>query len=198
MRYKRSHKADARARLLKVATRLIRKCGPEKMSVDQLMRKAGRTHGGFYAHFKSRDAMVAEALSVIFNQVEQAYHQVCDELSPREALRTYIRLYLSPEHRDGNVPSCPVVAFSGDLVRQSQQFRVAYKVGLESLLTIIAGWIAAAGIDDARVMAASLLSTMAGSILVSRAVKDSHLSDEILEATRQLCLARLSLAPQRP
>jgi TetR/AcrR family transcriptional repressor of nem operon len=193
MRFKHSQKAEAHERILRAAAQMMRDCGPEKISVDGLMRKAGLTHGGFYAHFKSRDAMVAETLQAIFAEVERAYHLTCDDLSPREALTTYINLYLSPEHRDGAVPSCPVVAFGGDLSRESRQFRNAYKAGLEKLIVIVAGWMAAAGVDNAKVTAASLLSAMAGSIHVSRGVEDPRLADAILKATRESLLARLGL-----
>src|SRR5437016_120532 len=193
MRYKRSHKVDAHERIMRVAKSMIRERGPERMSVDALMGKAGLTHGGFYAHFKSRDAMVAETVAAVFNEVADIMHQKFDGMSPREALLAFIDWYLSPEHRDGGIPSCPVVAFSWDLTRQSARFRKAYKTGLEKIVGIVAGWITTSGIGNAHALAASTISSLAGSIAVSRGVGDLTLSDNVLAATRQGLLMRLGL-----
>jgi len=193
MRYKGSHKADAHERIMRVAKSMIRARGPEKMSVDALMGKAGLTHGGFYAHFKSRDAMVAETVAAVFNEVADIMHQKFDGMPPKEALLEFINWYLSPEHRDGGIPSCPVVAFSWDLTRQSVLFRKAYKSGLKKIVDIVAGWMTAVGIADAQVLAASLISSLAGSIVVSRGVDGRDLSDGVLATTRQGLLMRLGL-----
>jgi TetR/AcrR family transcriptional repressor of nem operon len=197
MRYKKSHKADAHDRIMRVAKAMIRARGPEKMSVDALMGKAGLTHGGFYAHFESRDAMVAEAATAVFDEVAKTMHEKFDGMPPRDALMAFINWYLSPEHRDGGIPSCPVVAFSWDLERQSVRFRRAYRSGLTSIIEIVAGWMTAIGIGDAPVLAASVISTLAGSIVISRGVGDRKLSDGILAATRTGLLMRLGLEGKR-
>src|SRR5258706_9163131 len=90
MRYVRSHKAQAHEKILRAAAPMLREQGPEKISVDALMREAGLTHGGFYAHFKSRDAMMAETLKTIFDQSERKYHLLGDGLPPRKALLTLV------------------------------------------------------------------------------------------------------------
>src|SRR5260221_9128828 len=134
MRYKRSHKADTHERIMRVAKTMIRTRGPERMSVDALMGKAGLTQGGFYAHFKSRDAMVAETVASVFEEVADIVQQKFGGMPPRNALLAFIDWYLSPEHRDGGIPSCPVVALSWDLTRQSERFRRAYKSGLGKIV----------------------------------------------------------------
>lgn len=193
MRSKRSQKAEVHERILRAAARMMRASGPEKISVDALMRKAGLTHGGFYAHFKSRDAMVVETLGVMFGESERAMHLLFDGLPPRQALTKFINWYLSPEHREGAIPTCPVVAFSADLPRQSERFRSTFRSGLKRIVGILVDWMTAAGIARPQALAASLLSALAGSINVSRAVDDPHLADAILKATRESFLARLGL-----
>jgi TetR/AcrR family transcriptional repressor of nem operon len=197
MRYKRSHKADAHERIMRVAKSMIRARGPEKMSVDALMGKAGLTHGGFYAHFKSRDAMVAETVAAVFDEVAEIMQLKFGDMPPREALLGFIDWYLSPEHRDGGIPSCPVVTFSWDLTRQSERFRKAYKSGVGKVVGMMAGWITASGIGNAQALAASIISSLAGSIAVSRGVGDLTLSDGVLAATRQSILMRLGLEGKR-
>jgi TetR/AcrR family transcriptional repressor of nem operon len=193
MRYKQSRKAEAHERIMRVAKSMIRSRGPEKMTVDALMGKAGLTHGGFYAHFKSRDAMVAETVEAVFSEVAGIMQQKFGGMPPRDALLSFIDWYLSPAHRDGGIPSCPVVAFSWDLTRQSDGFRKAYKSGLEKIVGIVAGWMTAAGIGNVQALAASALSSLAGSIAVSRGVGELTLSDGVLAATRQSLLMRLGL-----
>ena len=137
MRQRRSQKVEAHERILRAAARMMRARGPEKISVDALMRKAGLTHGGFYAHFKSRDAMVAETLGVMFGDSVRAMHLLFDGLPPRQALSKFINWYLSPEHREGAIPTCPVVAFSADLPRQSERFRGVFRSGLKRIVGIL-------------------------------------------------------------
>jgi len=193
MRTKRAQKSEAHERILRAAARMMRDSGPERISVDSLMRKAGLTHGGFYAHFKSRDAMVAETLGAIFSESLRSMHMLFDGLPPRQALTKFINWYLSPEHREGAIPTCPVVAFSADLPRQSERFRSVFKSGLKQVVGVLVDWMAAAGIDRAQALAASLLSALAGSINVSRAIDDPRLADAILKSTRESFLERLGL-----
>ncbi|HEV3029778.1 MAG TPA: TetR/AcrR family transcriptional regulator [Planctomycetota bacterium] len=198
MRYKKSRKAEAHKRIMRVAKSMIRTRGPEKMTVDALMGKAGLTHGGFYAHFRSRDAMVAETVEAVFGEVADIMQQKFGGLPPREALLAFVDWYLSPAHRDGGIPSCPVVAFSWDLTRQTDRFRKAYKSGLEKIVGLVAGWMTAAGIADAQALAASTLSSLAGTIAVSRGFGELSLSDGVLVATREGLLMRLGLEGQHP
>jgi TetR/AcrR family transcriptional repressor of nem operon len=193
MRYKRSHKADTHERIMRVAKTMIRTRGPERMSVDALMGKAGLTQGGFYAHFKSRDAMVAETVASVFEEVADIVQQKFGGMPPRNALLAFIDWYLSPEHRDGGIPSCPVVALSWDLTRQSERFRRAYKSGLGKIVGIVGGWMMVMGIDNAKALATSTISSRAGAIAVSRGVGELALSDGVLAATRQSLLMRLGL-----
>ena len=199
MRYSETHKTETHAKLLRIAGKALREKGPERLAVAEVMQAAGLTHGGFYAHFKSKDALLAEALEGVFAYSKEKYRRLTEGLPPRHALATYIDFYVAPEHRDNPSRGCPIVALNSDSPRQSRKFRAAFDAGVKSLIGALAQWIAAAGIEgandnDADALAASLLSAMAGAVAVSRAVSDKSLSDEMLEAARTSIKARLGLS----
>jgi TetR/AcrR family transcriptional regulator, transcriptional repressor for nem operon len=193
MRYSETHKAETHKRLLKLAGRALREKGPERLAVAELMGAAGLTHGGFYAHFRSKDALLTEALEWTFEESREKLRHMTEGLPPREALKVYIEHYVSPAHRDKAGAGCPIVALSSHLPRQSRRFRATFDAGVKSLVADLAGWIKAAGIADNESLAAAIVAAMTGAVAVSRAISDKRLSDELLTATRDSIKARLNL-----
>ena len=198
MRYSDTHKSETHAKLVRLAGRVLREKGPEKLAVAELMQAAGLTHGGFYAHFKSKDALLTEALEGVFEESRRKFQRVTDGLPPREALARYIDFYVSPAHRDNLSRECPIVALNSDLPRQSKKFRASFDVGMQLLVRGLTGWIETAGISDSKALAASVLSAMAGAVAVSRTVSDKRLSDELLKSTRESIKSRLGLSDASP
>jgi TetR/AcrR family transcriptional repressor of nem operon len=193
MRYGDTHKAETHAKLVRLAGRVLREKGPQNLAVAELMQAAGLTHGGFYAHFKSKDALLVEALKSVFEESNQDFQRVSEGGPPRRALARYIDTYVTPAHRDSRSAACPIVALNSDLPRQSKKFRTAFEAGVKLLLRRLAHWIEAAGITEGEALAGSVLSAMAGAVAVSRTVSDKRLSDELLDAARASIKARLGL-----
>jgi TetR/AcrR family transcriptional repressor of nem operon len=193
MRYDENHKQETRARVLKVAAMTLREKGPDKLGVAEVMRAAGLTHGGFYAHFPSKEAFLTESLNEVFAQSRERRNELVEGLGPRGALSSYIDYYVSKSHRDNPASGCPIVALNSDLPRQSKKFRGAFDAGVKRLTEKLAAWIAAIGIEDADKVAVSVLSAMVGAVSLSRAVSDPHLSDDLLDAARAGIKARLGL-----
>ncbi len=194
MRYTRQQKAQTHAKLLKLASETLRKKGPDNLGVLELMRSAGLTHGGFYAHFKSRDAMLLEALKIVLRDARQKYQAVGAAMPPREALRHIIDDYVSPAHRDR--PSfCPIVTLSSDVPRQPRKFRAAYRDGVQEIARILDQWIGAAGVTDRGASGAYFFAAMSGAIAMSRSVQDRRFSDELLAAMRAVLKGQLGLQP---
>jgi TetR/AcrR family transcriptional repressor of nem operon len=193
MRYSETHKAETHARLLKLAGRTLREKGPEGLAVAELMATAGLTHGGFYAHFKSKDALLTEALACVFEESRQRVAKTAQGLSPRDALRHYIDSYVSPEHRDRAGGGCPLVALNSHLPRQSRKFRMAFDAGVQTMVADLARRLDAAGVEGGESRAQEMVAAMAGAVAVSRAVSDKRLSDEVLATTRESIKARLGL-----
>jgi TetR/AcrR family transcriptional repressor of nem operon len=157
------------------------------------MKQAGLTHGGFYAHFGSKDDLVAEAIGHMFGGPYANFSALTEGKQPAEALAAYVGFYLSPRHRDARGRGCPLPALSGDLARMPASARARFGEGAEQLRCSIAALLEAMGRDDAETLAASAIAEMVGAIALARATADPSRSDEILAATRSAVKARLGL-----
>ncbi len=193
MRYSKKHKEETHRRLTKLAGKALREKGPDRVSIVDVMKKAGLTHGGFYAHFKSKDVFLSETLIELFSESAAKLHGVVDGLPPRHALAAYIDYYVSSAHRDHRESGCPIVALNSDMPRQSKKFRTTFENGVNRLIGILAEWIDAIGLEDPEALAASILAAMAGAVALSRAVTDTTLSDELLASARENIKARLGV-----
>jgi TetR/AcrR family transcriptional regulator, transcriptional repressor for nem operon len=194
MRYSETHKAETHDKLLRAAGQLLRREGPDRLNVAEVMKAAGLTHGGFYAHFKSKDALLVEALNTAFVRARAKFDRMVEGLPPRHALATYIDMYVSPAHRDNVDTGCPIVALNSDNPRQSKKFRATFEGGVNTLVSILAGWIAEIGHENPDTLARSTFSAMAGAVALSRTIPDTTLSDEMLASARASIKARLGLS----
>jgi TetR/AcrR family transcriptional repressor of nem operon len=194
MRYADTHKDETHRALLKAAAAQLREKGPDRLSVASVMKSAGLTHGGFYAHFKSKDALLTEALADTFARSRERVRRLLDGLPPKAALATYVDFYVSPEHRDHPSSGCPLTALNSDMPRQTKKFRAAFESGVKEIAHAMADRMDAAGVADAERLAPSLLSAMAGAVALSRSISDKSLSDELLASARTGIKARLGLS----
>ncbi|MGA0600176.1 TetR/AcrR family transcriptional regulator [Caulobacter sp. KR2-114] len=193
MRYDAEHKQKTRERVLKEAAKAIRAQGPHKVGVAEVMAKAGLTHGGFYAHFASKDDFIAAAIGQMFVEGQERLSQALDKGSPREALESYIDFYLSPAHRDSRSSGCPLPFLSTDAPRLAAPSRERFALGVERLTAGLAGPLAALGHPDAFEEAGSVLSEMVGAVTLARAEPDPTKSDFILARSRASIRRRLGL-----
>lgn len=193
MRYADSHKEETHRKVLKLAARALREKGPDRLAVAEVMKAAGLTHGGFYAHFKSKDDFLAEAVSETFAQAGRRWERILEGMAPREALATYVDYYVSETHRENPSTGCPVVALNSDLPRQSKSFRKAFDEGLKRLVANLERRMTATGIENAATLAPSILAEMVGAVALSRAVSDRAHSDGILAGTRDDIKTRLGV-----
>jgi TetR/AcrR family transcriptional repressor of nem operon len=194
MRYDQNHKQETREKVLKIAAKALREKGPEGVGVAEVMRSAGLTHGGFYAHFPSKDAFLTESLNEILTQSAARRQELTKGLAPSEALAAYVDYYVSASHRDYPAAGCPLVALNSELPRQPKKFRAAFDEGAKRLIVWLSQLMAAAGIENPGEVAVSTLSAMVGAVALSRAVSDAKLSDELLASARRGIKARLGLA----
>lgn len=198
MRYGSDHKAETRARIVSLAARQIRLRGPAKVAVAQVMAGAGLTHGGFYAHFASKDALVAEAIDAMFadarSRTPTLDQALADEAADlRGALRSYLGSYLSPAHRDGPERGCPLPALSADMARTPGAARARFTRGLDTLHSRIEAALTRIGADDPRGEANAVLAQMVGAVGLARALGKGEQSDALLRDTLTSLLARLGL-----
>lgn len=192
MRYPEDHKQETRARVVKAAARSLRQQGPDRLAVAGVMAEVGLTHGGFYAHFTSKEALLGAAVEEAFRQGRKRFALATGDLGPRAALKAYVDMYVSASHRDGRELGCPITALAGDMARQAGPAREAFDTGIKSLIGGIAGRLP--GDDETAniALAGSLLAEMAGAVSLARAVADPVLSDSLLGQSRAAIKDRIA------
>jgi TetR/AcrR family transcriptional regulator, transcriptional repressor for nem operon len=193
MRYDSEHKERTRQRVLSEAAAAIRAHGPDRIGVATLMGKAGLTHGGFYAHFKSKDDLVAQAIARMFDESRERFERHASDPDPAVTLGRYIDMYLSASHRDSPQHGCPLPALSGDLARMPAKARKRFTAGFTSLASAMAERLAAVGAAAPQRMAESMLAEMVGAISLSRALDDRAAADRVLHTSRAALKARIGL-----
>ena len=174
MKVSRDQMQANRLRILDSASRLFRERGFEAVSVAEVMKAAGLTHGGFYGHFESKDDLIAQAIAHIFAAADAGEGDFGASL----------KAYLSSEHRDGVGEGCPTAALVADIRRQTPAVRLAMTEGFRSQIDRIVKAIAQPGGSSVRRQAIGAWSAMVGAVAIARAIDDEALSDEILEQTR--------------
>ena len=180
MRVTRAQADSHRERILEVAGTLFRERGFDGIGVADIMKRAGLTHGGFYGHFESKDDLAAEITTRVLGR-EGWLERLTGRPDP--SVTDVVRTYLSPRHRDDAGHGCLFAAVGSDVVRQPRPIRRAFTEGLrlrmEALRQVMPGRSAA----TRRQKAIATMAGLVGALILSRAVDDPKLSDEILEAT---------------
>jgi TetR/AcrR family transcriptional repressor of nem operon len=198
----REQAAENRRAIVAAATQLFRERGVEAVGLNELMKHAGFTQGGFYNHFESKAALVAEVLASAMAagcaQMAKAAKAPVDKSTT--ALRRYITHYLSRAHRDNIDGGCPVAGFAGDAARLGAEAQSHFAGGLDDQVTVLAGLLAKSGPGAAtgerrtlRERAISLHCQLLGALVLSRSVAQTApaLSNEILENVQRDVLASL-------
>jgi TetR/AcrR family transcriptional repressor of nem operon len=184
-------KAASHERIVKTASRRMRRDGIDSVSVAELMNEAGLTHGGFYRHFDSRDDLMAEAIDTALAQGSERI-QAAAKLPGPEALEAIIDGYLSRLHRDKPETGCGVAALPTDIARTSPRVRTAYARQVRSYLELLTQLTPGRDAGEAHLILAALV----GALVLARAVDDRGMSDEILDSTARALHRHVDNAPQ--
>ena len=193
MRYDANHKERTRARVLAEAAAAIRGKGAERVGVAEVMAGAGLTHGGFYAHFKSKDDLVAQAITYMFDASHAWFLRHTEGREPAQALSKYIDAYLATSHRLDRAHGCPIAALSSDLPNMPELARARFTDGIERLVAGFAKLVKKLGAKNADALAWSAIAEMAGALTLSRTVSDADTSTQILRNSRTMVRSRLGL-----
>ncbi|CCD92991.1 putative transcriptional regulator, TetR family [Bradyrhizobium sp. ORS 375] len=189
MRYSPEHKAETHARIVRKASVRLREKGAHGVGVADLMKEAGLTHGGFYAHFESREALVVEAFGYAMDRSMERWRKLLDDLPPQKRLAAIVDGYLSPEHRDDAGHGCAVPALGAEIARESAKTRKAFAAKLEELIDLFADYIVDVPRKTARKRASAMLATLMGTIVMARIAGSGESSEEILSSGREVALA---------
>lgn len=175
-------------RIVETAARAIRRTGYAGTSVADIMKEAGLTHGGFYAHFSSREAMLAEAADRAGAESAARSARVAAAAPTGQGLEALLRAYLSKEHLGNAELGCPAAALGSETPRQAPEVRRAATRRIKEMIDLIARQSSDWGQPGAHETALATVSTMVGALLLARAVDDPKLSDAIRHAALQhLC-----------
>ncbi|MGF6308728.1 TetR/AcrR family transcriptional repressor of nem operon [Bradyrhizobium sp. i1.8.4] len=194
MRYSKEHKQETHARIVKKAATRLREKGAHGIGVADLMKDAGLTHGGFYAHFDSREALVIEAFNYAMDRATERWRKVTAEVPPEKRLATIVDGYLSATHRDDPGQGCAVPALGAEIARESPKTRKAFALKLDQMIDMMADQIQDVPRKAARKQAMAALATMMGTIVMSRISGSGEMSDEILAAGREAVMGRAAAA----
>lgn len=177
MRVSREKAVENRQRVVEAAARLFRCDGFDGVGVDAIMKEAELTHGGFYGHFASKEALMAEAMALALGR-SMAWQAGLGSLSELAAG------YLSDRHRADHANGCPMAALGGDVARQSPALRKAVTAGTHQQVDRIVSLLKRGTPAARRQRALATYAGMVGALTLARAVDDPALAREILTAAR--------------
>jgi len=177
-----TRKEATHERIVEVAARAIRRTGYGGTGVADIMKEAGLTHGGFYAHFASREAMLAEAADRAGTDTVAMMTRVADAAPPDQALQAIIRAYLSKAHVEAVETGCAVAALGSEMPRQAPQVRRAATRRIKEMIDLVARQSPDWGQPGAHESALVTVATAVGALVLARAVDDPKLSDALREA----------------
>lgn len=187
MRYPPSHKLATRRRIVAAASAAFRERGVEGMGLHEIMHRAGLTHGGFYAHFRDKGELVAEACAEAFDAAVVNLDRIARRATPAARARLLIDSYLSRHHRDNRGSGCLIVAVGADMARLTGTARTGFARGFEIHLQRLEQALrlsSDAAENHDRVTL--LMSALVGALLFARAVDDPTRSDALLAASRRM------------
>ena len=190
MRYSREHKLETHTRIVRKASVRLREKGAHGIGVADLMKEAGLTHGGFYAHFDSREALVIEAFTHAMDRSTEHWRKLTEQTPPEKRLATIVNSYLTPLHRDDPGHGCAVPALGAEIARESSKTRRVFAGRLDQMIDMIATQIPDVPRKAARKQAMAALATMMGTLVMARIAGSGDFSDEILGAGREAVLGR--------
>jgi TetR/AcrR family transcriptional regulator, transcriptional repressor for nem operon len=169
-------------RIVEAASRAIRRSGYHGTGVADIMKAAGLTHGGFYAHFPSREAMLAEAADRAGCESVEQMARIAGSALPEHALQSMIGAYLSKEHVESVETGCATAALASEMPRQAPEVRRAATRRIKEMIDLVSRQLPDWGKPGAHEHALATVATMVGALVLARAVDDPRLSDALRDA----------------
>lgn len=169
-------------RIVDAAARAIRRSGYNGTGVADIMKDAGLTHGGFYAHFESREAMLAEAADHAGGEAVAAMERIIASVPPQQALKAMMQAYLSKEHLEAIETGCATAALCSEMSRQAPEVRRAATRRIKEMIDLVSRQSPDWGQPAAHEHALATIATMVGTLVLARAVDDPKLSDALRAA----------------
>ncbi len=195
MRRSKQEKQRTHARIVEAAARQFRAAGIKGTGIDDLMRQAGLTHGGFYTHFRHKEALIVEACAAGFAQTQQKLNNGVRMAPANGQIQAILNGYLSTSHRDHPEDGCVMPTLAAEIARSSPEVRASftqiYRTFLEYLDSCLPATAETHPTDDAL----ALLAGMVGTMLLARAIDDGELSERLLRVNRAFYAQAFSKLP---
>jgi TetR/AcrR family transcriptional repressor of nem operon len=185
MRYPAEHKEETRERIVHAASRRFRRSGAN-VGIAELMKTLKLTHGGFYRHFKSKDALLAEAVEKAFSEMRAKVRAAIANAAPGQELRIIIENYLSEAHCADPAGGCPIATLSQEMARHSPAVRKTFDRAIQNSTTALSQYMSGASEEERKRKAGVLMAGMAGTLALARAISDERQRREILAAARRV------------
>jgi TetR/AcrR family transcriptional repressor of nem operon len=183
MRVSKQQAAQNRQTILTSAARLFRERGINATGVDAISEHAGMTHGAVYSQFGSKEAIAAEAVREALAGSKHRWRRLLEREGPGKAFSAIVTGYLSQDHRDSAGKGCVVAALGSEIAKQPERVRDAFTAEVEEALDFLAGLMPRTSRSRSYEDAIAVFASMAGALILARAVSDEGLSNRILEAT---------------
>ena len=174
MPWKKEHKEETRGRILEAASAAIRERGIAGVSVAEMMQAAGLTHGGFYAHFGSKEELIADAFAHACGQSHDKLQAAADRAAAGEKLLAVADTYLTPVHARHPERGCPISTVGPDLVRNGGEAKEAVGDAMRERLAWLEALAPGKTKEARRAHAAGTYAVMLGALLVARALGDTE------------------------
>lgn len=197
MRYDREHKAQTRIRVLKEAASVIRRDGVDRVGVAQVMAQAGLTHGGFYAHFASKDDLIAQAIAFMFDDRHGVFFDRPEGSDPAATLSRYIDWYMSLAHRDTPDQGCPMPMLAGQAPRLPEAALDRFVVATDRVVDAVEALLTRMEHPTPAVTAAATVAAMVGGVAMARLQRDGQKALDLLETIRGSVRTSCGLPPRR-
>src|SRR3954469_10309283 len=178
MRYSKDHKQATRQRILEAAGRRFKQDGIDGAGVATVMSDAGLTNGAFYAHFTSKEDLVANVLADQLRAQRQSFEA---QPSDRAGVEAFVRSYLSPHHRDNCADGCPSAALLDEIGRRPDATRQVFTDELMGVIDKIVARLDPTDVELPRTGALTVFGLMVGTLQLARALTDRDLSDQLLD-----------------
>src|SRR5580698_348130 len=188
MRYQPEHKAETHQKIVKDASRRIRNEGMTGAAVSAVMRDAGLTHGGFYKHFESKDALLMESLSEAFQEIADRLAEAGEQSPPETAWKAIVKTYLSLEYCDHAEHGCPLTALAPELARADKTMKAQIFEELKKYRSRMLPFMPGRRTADKECAFFSIFSTMMGAIEIARMLPEPAMREKVLASARELLL----------